>query len=70
MSSIVPIFLEQLQPAISPEARILTNPSSAEFGERLLRWSDLESLVPAAIILPATEEDVAHAVGLTSRWVA
>lgn len=60
--SALPAFLAGLRPGISSEARILTDPANAEFVDRLLRWSEIDSHVPAAIILAGTEEDVGHVV--------
>ncbi|KAK2775716.1 hypothetical protein FQN53_003083 [Emmonsiellopsis sp. PD_33] len=51
-------FLLSLCVELIPEARVLADPTDAEFRRRLERWTDIEKKVPSAIILPATENDI------------
>lgn len=51
-----------LKAAVASSCRILTDSESAEFQEYAKRWSDIDRQVPAAIVLPMTEEDVQKTV--------
>ncbi|KAJ7609357.1 hypothetical protein DFH06DRAFT_1346381 [Mycena polygramma] len=51
-------FFLQLTSKLSEHSRVLTDSDSPAFKELLLRWSDIDLKVPAAIVQPATEEDV------------
>ncbi|KAH7317941.1 hypothetical protein BKA65DRAFT_609543 [Rhexocercosporidium sp. MPI-PUGE-AT-0058] len=51
-----------LIPALSIEARIFTDQSTAEFKELLIRWSDVDIQVPSAIFQPSCEEDISQIV--------
>lgn len=52
---------------LSPDAKILTASDSQQFQRRLERWSDLDLKIPSAIVVPATEQDVAIVVGSIPR---
>ena len=54
----LPQFVFDLKGKLSPEARILADPSSKEFQLALLRWSDINIEVPGAVIQVANELDV------------
>ncbi|KAG4439066.1 hypothetical protein IFR05_005457 [Cadophora sp. M221] len=51
-----------LDPLLSNTARIFTDPSTTEFKELLIRWSDVDIQVPSAILQPNGEEDISQIV--------
>lgn len=57
-----PTFISSLSIALSPEARVLSEKTSAEFKDSLARWSDYGIQTPSAIVQPATEKDIVTAV--------
>ncbi|KAH8754199.1 hypothetical protein F5883DRAFT_188125 [Diaporthe sp. PMI_573] len=56
----------ELQRHVGPEVEILTNPADPRFQEHSKRWSDIDRKVPAAIVLPKSEEQIQNTV----RWAA
>jgi hypothetical protein len=48
----------ELRALLSPKALILDDRDSDDFKAALVRWSDVDLQVPAAIIKPATEGDI------------
>ncbi|KAK7001631.1 hypothetical protein R3P38DRAFT_2558324 [Favolaschia claudopus] len=67
-------FLAQLPASISADTRVLTDEGSPEFQALMQRWSDIDLQTPTAIVLAATENDVAltvkQAVELNIPFVA
>jgi hypothetical protein len=55
----------ELRTQLSPKAIILDDRDSADFKAALVRWSDVDLQVPAAIIKPATEDDIVVTVSPT-----
>lgn len=47
-----------LKATVASSCQILTDSESAEFREYAKRWSDIDRQIPAAIVLPTTEEDI------------
>lgn len=45
-----------LQGAVAADCEILHDPNDARFQQRLARWTDIDRKVPAAIVLPRTED--------------
>ena len=52
----------ELQRHVGPEVEILTNPADPRFQEHSKRWSDIDRKVPAAIVLPKSEEQIQNTV--------
>lgn len=48
--------LSVLQAAVGADCEILRDPLDAHFQQRLARWTDIDRKVPAAIVLPRTED--------------
>ena len=59
----LPQFVLDLKGKLSPKARILVDPSSKEFQLALLRWSDINTEVPGAVIQVANELDAVTTAG-------
>ena len=59
------IFLQSLQDRFSKDSRVLTDQHAPEFKPSLERWSNIDLKVPAAIVKPASEEDVVLTVSHT-----
>ena len=57
MSLITTIAEKFLDLVLSSEAKVLTDPSKAEFQGYLARWTDMDMKQPHAIVMPATEDD-------------
>jgi FAD/FMN-containing dehydrogenase len=57
-----PSFIQSLTAELSPESRVLTDESSAEFKASMNRWTDYDLKMPSAIVQPATEDDMATTV--------
>ena len=55
----------ELRTVLSPKALILDDRDSDDFKAALVRWSDVDLQVPAAIIKPATEDDIVVTVSST-----
>jgi hypothetical protein len=55
-------FVSSLKSSLSNAAKILTDPENSEFKELLLRWSDFDSQIPAAIVVAGDEDDVVKTV--------
>lgn len=55
-------FLTAIKSEVSPNAKILFDPSNEEFKAALQRWSDLNVQAPGAIVLVATEDDIVKTV--------
>ena len=55
----------ELRALLSPKALILDDRDSDDFKAALVRWSDVDLQVPAAIIKPATEDDIVVTVSST-----
>ena len=53
--------------ALSNDAKVLTNSTTAEFQELMKRWTDVDKQTPFAIVMPATEEDIVKSVSLNLR---
>ncbi|KAH7386573.1 hypothetical protein BKA64DRAFT_646120 [Cadophora sp. MPI-SDFR-AT-0126] len=53
---------KNLTSALSDEARVTTDASSAEFKELLIRWSDFNIQVPSAVLQPNCEDDIIQIV--------
>ncbi|PWY76055.1 FAD-binding domain-containing protein [Aspergillus sclerotioniger CBS 115572] len=64
MSDHVLSQLPALQAAVATDCQILHDPQDPEFQKRLARWTDIDRKVPAAIVLPRSEEDCLETV----RW--
>lgn len=46
-----------LQGAVAGDCEILHDSNDGRFQQRLARWTDIDRKVPAAIVLPRTEND-------------
>ena len=57
-------LIDALKGTLSSNAKVLTDPTSADFQALLSRWTNINRATPSAIIVPASESDVAAAV----RW--
>jgi hypothetical protein len=55
----------ELRAQLSPKALILNDRDSDDFKAALVRWSDVDLQIPAAIVKPATEEDIVITVSST-----
>ncbi|KAI5859276.1 FAD-binding domain-containing protein [Durotheca rogersii] len=55
-------FLSALATKLSPSSKILRDEKSPDFTATLDRWSNYDVKIPFAIVQPASEEDVIHAV--------
>lgn len=51
-------LLIELRSSAGPELEILADENDVEFQERAKRWSDIDREVPAAIILPSSEQEI------------
>lgn len=48
----------ELQRHVGSDLEILTDPTDARFQEHSKRWSDIDRQIPAAIVLPRSEEQI------------
>lgn len=55
-------FLSELKQSLSAEARVITDASEKDFQLALLRWSDVDVKIPAAIVQVANESDAVQTV--------
>lgn len=55
-------YISLLRQTLSPGSDVLTNPEDPAFHELLKRWTDIDLKLPAAIILPSSEDDCLKAV--------
>jgi len=55
--------LQNLKAGLTPGCQILTDTSDAKFVEYLKRWTDIDLMVPGAIVLPTSEYDSQKIVG-------
>lgn len=55
-------FLSELKQSLSAEARVITDASQKDFQLALLRWSDVDVKIPAAIVQVANESDAVQTV--------
>lgn len=53
---------EELQRQAGSDLEILTDQSDACFQEYSKRWSDIDRQIPAAIVLPRSEEEIQSTV--------
>lgn len=49
--------IPSLKSSLTPDSEILADPADPKFQEHLKRWTDIGLKVPAAIVLPTSEED-------------
>jgi FAD/FMN-containing dehydrogenase len=54
--------LHQLRNSVGKGIDILTDPTDAAFIKHAKRWTDIDRKIPAAIILPASEEEIQKTV--------
>lgn len=47
-----------LKAALASSCQLLTDSESADFRKYAKQWSDIDRQIPAAIVLPTTEEDI------------
>lgn len=64
----------ELQRYVGPDVEILTDQTDARFQECCKRWSDIDRKIPAAIVLPRSEEQIQSTVccgsyGLLSLFI-
>ncbi|OCL05429.1 FAD-binding domain-containing protein [Glonium stellatum] len=62
MSESILRLVDELRASAGPDLDILTDKSDATFQEHAKRWSDIGRKIPAAIILPASEEQIQKTV--------
>ncbi|KAF2787641.1 FAD-binding domain-containing protein [Melanomma pulvis-pyrius CBS 109.77] len=62
MSASILHNLDQLRASAGKALEILTNQSDVAFQDRAKRWTDIDRKTPAAIILPASEEEIQKTV--------
>lgn len=55
-------FFAELQRQAGPDLEILTDQTDARFQGFAKRWSDIDRQVPAAIVLPKSEEQIQQTV--------
>lgn len=55
-------LLDQLQVQVGPDLEILRDQNSARFLEFAKRWTDIDRQIPAAIVLPASEDQIQKTV--------
>ena len=67
MSTSILNTLEQLRDSVGKALEILTDQSDTTFQDRAKRWTDIDRKTPAAIILPANEEEIQKTVRLIHR---
>lgn len=53
---------DELQRQAGSDLEILTDQSDARFQEYSKRWSDIDRQIPAAIVLPRSEEEIQSTV--------
>ena len=63
MSMSITSQIHSLKAALTTSCEVLTDPDDPKFREHLKRWSDIDLKVPAAIVLPTSEEDCQKTVG-------
>lgn len=61
-------FLSELKESLSAEARVITDASQKDFQLALLRWSDVDVKIPAAIVQVANQFDAVQTVATASRY--
>ncbi|ROW15212.1 hypothetical protein VPNG_03071 [Cytospora leucostoma] len=61
---LAPQLFEELQRQIGSELEILTDQTGSRFPEFAKRWSDIDRQIPAAIVLPESEDHIQQTV----RW--
>lgn len=52
----------ELQRHVGPDLEVLTDPRNTRFQEYSKRWSDIDRKIPAAIVLPRSEEQIQSTV--------
>lgn len=52
----------ELQRHAGPDLEVLTEPTDPRFQELAKRWSDIDRQIPAAIVLPESEEQIQKTV--------
>lgn len=55
-------FFGELQSHVGSDLEILSDPTDARFQEHSKRWSDIDRQIPAAIVLPQSEEQIQSTV--------
>ncbi|TVY32060.1 FAD-linked oxidoreductase [Lachnellula subtilissima] len=60
--------LPELKAVLTPGCQILTDTSDAKFVEYLKRWTDIDLMVPGAIVLPTSEDDCQKIVQWASNF--
>lgn len=55
-------YIPLLRQTLYPGSDVLTDPENSEFQELLKRWTDIARKLPAAIILPSSEDDCVKTV--------
>lgn len=59
-----PHVFDGLRRYAGPDLEILTDSSESRFQELSRRWSDIDRQIPAAIVLPESEEQIQRTVSL------
>ena len=54
----------ELKAVVTSQCQILTDSASPQFQEYAKRWTDIDRQIPAAIVLPTTEEDIQKTVNI------
>ena len=72
MNTMTTLFqlLTELQSQAGPSLEILTNKEDNRFQELSKRWTDIGREIPAAVILPESEEQIIQTVTSTKRNTA
>jgi len=58
LNGIAAKLVSELKPILSPNARVLTDAASDDFKLSTQGWSNINAKVPAAVVRPATFDDV------------
>lgn len=59
-------LFDELRRYAGPDLEILTDSSDSRFQELSRRWSDIDRRIPAAIVLPESEEQIQQTVSLST----
>ena len=61
-STSVQLQVDALRTVVDPDCELLTDPAESNFQELSKRWTDIGRQIPAAIVLPRTEQDIQRIV--------
>lgn len=64
IAMLVASHIPELKAAVASQCEILTDSDDAKFREYAKRWTDIDRKIPAAIVLPTSEEGIQKTVSV------